>query len=646
MSRRQSGRNSDARHPRSGSSGSSLDVAANLFTSTRTLEASGRSLSSLWIDSGLADNNLSADHRSAAAVGTGALFQAALPTNIYLGRVGGLGSMGTSLGQNNLFYQTTQYFLPPPPCLGDSLGDSFLRPYSFEMDDVIRQQQQHNSTFQRPLLDTINESYLQSSKLRGSTNVSNEICNVLTRCQSERSMASSLFLSEEDITKTRLISELSHLSDLESRMQFGTKRDSETSRSSLDLLAAASTNVNAMNENSLQTTQPTSYESADKTRKPPAVEGASGETSPTQSKKQLTQKVGVDGGGEEPETNLFCRTLAVLTVPTCFSPTKKRSLKRRKIDIDESDCVSDVSDENPKITRTKTKRALSTSSFDALLSALGDDLATFDEKNAIDDDISSVQSGEDNTARRKSSKDSHFSCFHNQSSNDLICQQDDLSTKGRRHQLARLRDGTGMSHPLLSMESGAMIHPIPAMNFDNDGKMESSNSMIISIKSAMMRNAFALREARREFATRMLQKNQQNKSLQNNSLQNINHPGPPRLSSNVKNVSHYKKEDDDVSPITKEDPKIPPAEALKSFLSAYGEKAETLRSTMLKAISDTERSLATLHSWDRSQGLRKCHNRTAVKTRKTRANIKAFLKGVEPPREPYLNRKRSKKTKK
>jgi hypothetical protein len=144
----------------------------------------------------------------------------------------------------------------------------------------------------------------------------------------------------------------------------------------------------------------------------------------------------------------------------------------------------------------------------------------------------------------------------------------------------------------------------------------------------------------------MLQKNQQNKSLQNNSLQNINHPGPPRLSSNVKNVSHYKKEDDDVSPITKEDPKILPAEALKSFLSAYGEKAETLRSTMLKAISDTERSLATLHSWDRSQGLRKCHNRTAVKTRKTRANIKAFLKGVEPPREPYLNRKRSKKTKK
>ena len=91
---------------------------------------------------------------------------------------------------------------------------------------------------------------------------------------------------------------------------------------------------------------------------------------------------------------------------------------------------------------------------------------------------------------------------------------------------------------------------------------------------------------------------------------------------------------------------IPPAEALKQFLSAFGEEGETLRDSLLKAISDTESSLASIHNWDRSQGLRKCHSRTVVKTRRSRAQIKAFLTGVEPPKEPHLNRKtRSKKKK-
>mmetsp|Transcript_34350 Transcript_34350/g.44275 ORF Transcript_34350/g.44275 Transcript_34350/m.44275 type:complete len:88 (-) Transcript_34350:40-303(-) len=64
---------------------------------------------------------------------------------------------------------------------------------------------------------------------------------------------------------------------------------------------------------------------------------------------------------------------------------------------------------------------------------------------------------------------------------------------------------------------------------------------------------------------------------------------------------------------------------------------------MLDAISKTEESLATIHAWDRSQGLRKCHSRTVVKTRRSRAKLKAFLMGIDPPKEPQKKRKKGAK---
>mmetsp|Transcript_10453 Transcript_10453/g.20869 ORF Transcript_10453/g.20869 Transcript_10453/m.20869 type:complete len:288 (+) Transcript_10453:2170-3033(+) len=85
------------------------------------------------------------------------------------------------------------------------------------------------------------------------------------------------------------------------------------------------------------------------------------------------------------------------------------------------------------------------------------------------------------------------------------------------------------------------------------------------------------------------------------------------------------------------EPRRPPVE---EFLEKYGETAERSKEGMLKAISDSEESLAAIHAWDRSQGLRKCHSRTVVKTRRTRAKIKAFLMGIKPPPEPTRNRKR------
>jgi len=100
------------------------------------------------------------------------------------------------------------------------------------------------------------------------------------------------------------------------------------------------------------------------------------------------------------------------------------------------------------------------------------------------------------------------------------------------------------------------------------------------------------------------------------------------------------------SPVVEKPPADPdvvrPEEALENFLSEYGAPAEKCRDGLLNAISETEESLAAIHAWDRSRGLRKCHSRTVVKTRRSRARIKAFLKGLEPPKEPAKKRKKAK----
>ncbi|KAL7538834.1 hypothetical protein ACHAXR_008829 [Thalassiosira sp. AJA248-18] len=91
-----------------------------------------------------------------------------------------------------------------------------------------------------------------------------------------------------------------------------------------------------------------------------------------------------------------------------------------------------------------------------------------------------------------------------------------------------------------------------------------------------------------------------------------------------------------------EDKAIRPDVALKQFLTEFGTPAEKSLRRTLDAISETEKSLVTIHAWDRSQGLRKCHSRTVVKTRRSRAKLKAFLMGVDPPREPTKKRKKAK----
>ena len=90
--------------------------------------------------------------------------------------------------------------------------------------------------------------------------------------------------------------------------------------------------------------------------------------------------------------------------------------------------------------------------------------------------------------------------------------------------------------------------------------------------------------------------------------------------------------------------KIDPKVALQEFLDKYGKSAQSSRTDLLNAISETEKSLVTIHDWDRSQGLRKCHSRTVVKTRRSRAKIKAFLLGVDPPKELVKKAKRKAET--
>ena len=83
-----------------------------------------------------------------------------------------------------------------------------------------------------------------------------------------------------------------------------------------------------------------------------------------------------------------------------------------------------------------------------------------------------------------------------------------------------------------------------------------------------------------------------------------------------------------------------PKEVLKVFHDEYGEPAEKASKRMLEAIDKSEKSLMKIHAWDKSQGLRKCHSRTVVKTRQSRGKLKAFLTGVAAPKEPQKKKKK------
>mmetsp|Transcript_23191 Transcript_23191/g.35824 ORF Transcript_23191/g.35824 Transcript_23191/m.35824 type:complete len:701 (+) Transcript_23191:59-2161(+) len=650
----------DAVRRQSSSSNVSFDVAASLFSSMQTLEASGRSLSSLLGGSASLGSSLPPTGAQLNLSGRGGF------------PVGGQG-MGIGAGQNNLGLPPRNLMhLLPSPQMGGSL------PYrNLDVDALLRHRQQQlgGNPFQVPARpDTVIRGgfggYLPSSKMKGSINSSDvndftteELMNELTRRRSERSRASAVLdtampamFSADQLSKARLMNggqpqdprDSSHHAnvDLANPYRMQSVNPRRGSEDSLDLLAATA-NINAMREK---------------------VAEEISKTSPTQ--------------------HIDADTVTVRTIPTCVKPAKKTIKKKSKDENAESDASDTSEDEAAENERKKVKRNPSTSSFDVLLTALEGDLEKLDKKNEEKEKVPSViQRANEDELLRRLSKDSLFSVI---SEDDLVCQpathtQDNLSRKRKQSHLATLLNArSSFTMPSEPMESDAILYPAHGMNLDYARRLQTSHSTMASLESAMLRNDFARRQLafrdlqRREFASRMMQNNLQNRL--HNNLQNNKGPPVPvvdpkpeqqlklpgKLPSEGKNVTlsdrdkpMEAKENKNEPPTTSidgtgfplrrkkevEEPiKIPPEEALKIFLSAHGEKGETLREAVLKAITDSEGSLATIHSWDRSQGLRKCHSRTVVKTRRSRAQLKAFLTGVEPPKEPHHNRKRQKKS--
>ena len=630
---------------KSSDSNQSFDVAASLFSSMRAMESSGRSFSSLLT------GGLSREEPS--------LLQAAA----HNGR-GGI----PSFGGNGMGFRERQNSISLPPLM--QMGGS-LPHRDLDLNSILLQQQRQkiedNPFHSPPNLGAMRGGYLPSSKLHTSISSSNmndistqDLISELTRRQSERSRASAVLNAA---TSTMFSADqLPPTAGLMNLPQGSLSRD--CSLGSLDLV--------------------------DQYRKLRRRSSAS-----TDSLDLLANTANVDSITKK----------AITDISTCYAPSKKRG-KDVHSEADNSD--AGVVHEALKTKRKKATRNPSSSSIDVLLTALGDDLQKLQGKSKEEggevDPSKSLREEVDELPRRLSKEsllsntpESLANNFCNATTHNNI--QDNTTLK-KNQALATLLN-IRPSLPSTSLTTGfedQLSAAKGANNFDYARRLQMSNSMMASLEYEMLRNGNAMRQIalqdmqRRELASRMVHNNNmlrgqpavpeqlpkdptlklqvspplpkkpipQQKEQQTQDSERLPASGPRNVpmtdcddaaedekGNSKRRITHMKKT---TLPLrqkknVEEPSKIPPQEALMMFLKAHGEKGETLREEMLKAIGETERSLAIIHSWDRSQGLRKCHSRTVVKTRRSRAQIKAFLTGVEPPKEPHRNRKRSKKNK-
>ncbi|KAL3783300.1 hypothetical protein HJC23_007969 [Cyclotella cryptica] len=249
------------------------------------------------------------------------------------------------------------------------------------------------------------------------------------------------------------------------------------------------------------------------------------------------------------------------------------------------------------------QRSSSISSFDALLSAFGEDLAEFNkETNELNKDIKSDNNKRDWNSSTSSTSEDHITM---------------------RHLYGIFGSGEDVLGNPRSMISSQGVSPRQSWNVPD-----------LAIRNFMSQtnppNPAGLSE--NNLASKSVDEiEEQSRASSSCAIERA----MKRLSSALKENPYVHKGSDD----------SPPEESRKQldiFLAQYGEEGEKARDRMLRAIEDTEASLATLHAWDRTLGLRKCHNRTVVKTRRSRAQIKAFLMGVNPPKEPKQRPKKSK----
>ena len=287
-----------------------------------------------------------------------------------------------------------------------------------------------------------------------------------------------------------------------------------------------------------------------------------------------------------------------------FVPTKNPSRSSTSSDGETNSLKSDafprsvVTDSSVMDTGDfKRQRTNSSSSFEALLSAFGDDLAEFDKDTLPNKDAKEDSKSKSNAT----SKAPHMNHLHG-----IFGQEDDASSGGV--------SGSVTSSKEYEMRQAQVVRDMAARHFMSQAQL---NPLVLELNSANgSRNL--LMEA----------------SSSSGSSSCAIELAMQRLST-VLNENRYVEGSVESPP---EDPCI----ELDLFLEKFGEEGEKAKDSMLHAIEETEASLTKIHAWDRSLGLRKCHNRTVVKTRRSRAQIKAFLTGVKPPKEPKQRRKKGK----
>jgi hypothetical protein len=249
-------------------------------------------------------------------------------------------------------------------------------------------------------------------------------------------------------------------------------------------------------------------------------------------------------------------------------------------------------------------RSNSNSSFDALLSAVGDDLVEFDKEK-----------------RGESNKINYEKQFSSLSS-------DSLSKAPDMHHLTNLF-GDGPSNNESSYT--------PPMTHNFQAVREMAAHQLMAQANPLM---LAQLVGASNQGAQLAQESNVNKQVQRISSSDTSSCA---IELAMKRLSSVLNENPYIAEGTVEKPPAPddPRKDLEMFLEEYGEEGKKARVRVLCAIDDSESSLAKIHEWDRGMGHRKCSNRTVVKTRRSRAKLKAFLQGMKPPKEPKSRRKKA-----
>jgi len=763
-------------------SSNSLDVAASIFSSMQDLEARGSNLSSILGRAGGVGNNgltaaammggggggmdprlgtgmmgggVSHQYHSLAAMASGAQQQARHPDP----QIAALMEMQSSLSRRNT---------PDPMSnlldggAGPSSASMALQLRKLEMEEMLLKYQQNNRA---SLLDSLNGVGDGYNPVRGAgvaaggvlppTQMGGEGGGVSA---SRRGSNSSSILDE--FTPEELLQEVTRRkSGLSSSIGdlYDTVLSRNNSREDLvgamyNQMRAGSTSgtgrlsVGGLSPNSLDdlTALALAGKNGDKVLMEKLLQDKGGENN-TGAKEQEEKKDKKDEADVEDEISGEVNSAPrIITVPTA-NPDAKLKGKKSSGSIDETSAnstvvtedadISDIDDDKKSSNgdKKKRKRSDSTASFDALLSAFGDELTDLDKKK-----MKKAKEGKADGADNDDEDDkSAASSVNEQKDSEKKGDKDDISTakEDGAKEMARPRsaNSVGSLHST-SLEGGrssavqAQIDALLKRDAAAAGRGNNSSSINDALE-AMRREEIMIRE-RRMHEQVILQRQRENAIRdmvlrQRHGLPPMGHPPmglPPMahhpqmgmplpqqhllpgsipesemarlaglLEGRVPGVApdlmrhphavltqagmsdaaaldmiarfqgvpagfppvHYvtaKPNRPKTKPAKVHKPPPPKVEwknnnkeVLAQFLKDYGDEAKESIKRTLDVIAKSEKSVADLHAWDKAQGLRKCHSRTVVKTRRSRNALKAFLKGEDAPKEPVKQKRKKQK---